>query len=148
VEPLTWAIWQHTQKLGVIEYLEAQARLEGLARTLVQWMSSFDVVLTPGLGTRPVLTGEIHGRGPDPWDHYERSALFTPYTAIVNVTGQPAVSLPLYQGEDGLPLSVQLIGPPAREELLLALAAQLEMAAPWAGRRPSAGGPEPSGGVP
>jgi amidase len=55
---------------------------------------------------------------------------------MMNVTGQPAVSLPLYQGEDGLPTAVQLIGPPAREEVLLGLAAELEAALPWADRRP------------
>jgi amidase len=134
VEPLTWAMWEHSQTLNVLDYLAAQDRLEGLARSLVKWMAAFDVVLTPALGMRPVAIGEIHGLGPEPWRHYERSALFTPYTAIVNVTGQPAISLPLYAGEDGLPLAVHLIGPPAREELLLALATQLEAALPWAGR--------------
>jgi amidase len=137
VEPLTWALWEHSQSLNVLDYLSAQDGLEGLARSLVQWMDAFDVVLTPALGMRPVMIGEIHGRGPHPWRHYERSALFTPYTAIVNVTGQPAISLPLYHGEDGLPLAVQLIGPPPREELLLALAMQLEAALPWAGREAS-----------
>jgi amidase len=134
VEPLTWAMWEHSRTLNVLDYLAAQDRLEGLARSLVQWMAAFDVVLTPALGMRPVAIGEIHGRGPEPWRHYERSALFTPYTAIVNVTGQPAISLPLYGGEDGLPLAVHLIGQPAREELLLALATQLQAALPWAGR--------------
>ena len=61
----------------------------------------------------------------------------TPFTAIVNVTGQPAIALPLYHGEDGLPTAVQLIGPPAREEVLLSLAAQLEEALPWADRVPA-----------
>ncbi len=136
VEPLTWAMWEHSQTLNVLDYLAAQDRLERLARSLVQWMSAFDIVLTPALGMRPVAIGEIHGLGPDPWREYERSALFTPYTAIVNVTGQPAISLPLYDGDDGLPLAVQLIAAPAREELLLALAMQLEQALPWASRRP------------
>ena len=81
-------------------------------------------------------TGEIHGRGPDPWGHYRRSGAFTPYTAIVNVMGLPAIMLPLYHGDDGLPTGVQLIGPPEREELLLALGAQLERALPWAQRTP------------
>lgn len=139
------------QALNVLDYLAAQDRLERLARSLVAWMGGIgggevgplDAVLTPALGTRPVATGEIHGRGPDPWDHYERSAHFTPYTAIVNVTGQPAISLPLYVGEDGLPLAVQLIGPPAREELLLALASQLEAALAWADRTPYPPGGQP-----
>ena len=81
---------------------------------------AYDAVLTPALGARPVPTGEIHGRGPDPMGNYRAPAAFTPFTAIVNVTGQPAISLPLYHGDDGLPTAVQLIGPPAREELLLA----------------------------
>jgi amidase len=138
VEPLTWAMYERSRGLNVIDHLTAQSRLESVARSLVSWMlASVDVLLTPALGARPVPTGAIHGRGPDPWGNYQRSGAFTPYTAMMNVTGQPAVSLPLYQGADGLPLAVQLIGPPAREDLLLALSAQLEAAAPWAQRAPA-----------
>jgi amidase len=144
VEPLTWTIWEHARGQDTITQLAAQGTLERIARTLVSDLSRFDIVVTPGLARRPVPTGEIHGRGPDPWDHYRRSGAFTPYTAIVNVMGVPAIMLPLYHGADGLPTGVQLIGPPAREELLLALAAQLERALPWAERtpalRPSAAG--------
>jgi amidase len=137
VEPLTWKIWEHARDQNTITQLAAQGTLERIARGLVAELQRFDVVVTPGLGRRPVLTGEIHGRGPDPWDHYRRSGAFTPYTAIVNVMGLPAIMLPLYQGDDGLPTGVQLIGPPEREELLLALGAQLERALPWAGRAPA-----------
>ena len=144
VEPLTWTIWEHARGQDTITQLAAQGTLERIARTLVSDLSRFDIVVTPGLARRPVPTGEIHGRGPDPWDHYRRSGAFTPYTAIVNVMGVPAIMLPLYHGADGLPTGVQLIGPPAREELLLALATQLERALPWAERtpalRPSAAG--------
>jgi amidase len=136
VEPLTWAMYEHTRQQNTLSYLSAQSRLEGLARTIVAWAGSYDLVLTPGLARRPVRIGEIHGRGPDAWGHYRRSGYFTPYTAIVNVTGQPAVMLPLYHGEDGLPTAVHLIGPPAREDLLLSVALQLEAALPWAERRP------------
>ena len=100
-------------------------------------------MITPALAQRQLLTGEVHGRGPDPWDHFRRSGLFTPFTAICNVTGLPAASLPLYQGDDGLPLGVQVIGRPAGEAPLLALAAQLEAALPWSGRRPSVLAAEP-----
>jgi amidase len=134
VEPLSWGMWERARQLNVTDYLAAQDTLEGVARSLVAWMSAYDVVLTPALAQRPVPTGAIHGRGPDPWGNYRRSAHLTPYTAIVNVTGQPAISLPLYLGSDGLPTAVQLIGPPAREELLLSLAAQLERALPWSDR--------------
>ena len=91
----------------------------------------YDAVITPSLAQRPLRIGELHGRGPDPWAHYRRSGYFTPFTAVVNITGLPAISLPLYQGEDGLPTGVQLIGRPAREDVLLALSAQLEAALPW-----------------
>jgi amidase len=83
-----------------------------------------------------VPIGEIHGRGPDAWEHYRRSGHFTPYTAIFNVTGLPAIALPLYQTEDGLPLAVQLAARPLREDLLLSLSGQLERALPWVQRRP------------
>jgi amidase len=131
VEALTWAIYERARTLGTLDYLAAQARLERLARKLVGFAARFDLILTPALAQRPPRTGEIHGRGPDPWDHYRRSGAFTPYTAIVNVTGQPAITLPLSVAADGLPVGVQLIGRPAREDLLLAAAGQLERAHPW-----------------
>ena len=111
--------------------------MQSVARMLVEFLSPYDAVITPALAQRPLPTGEVHGRGPDPWDHFQRSGLFTPFTAICNVTGLPAVSLPLYQGDDGLPVGVQLIGRPAGEAPLLALAAQFEEALPWSERRPS-----------
>jgi amidase len=137
VEPLTWMMWQRAHEQDTIAYLSAQGRLEAVARKIVAALKPYDVVLTPALASRPLRTGEVHGRGPDPWDHYQRSGHFTPYTAIVNVTGLPAISVPLYHGEDGLPTAVQLIGRPLREDILLQLASQLETALPWAQRRPS-----------
>ncbi len=136
VEPLTWALWERARSESSLTLLSAQARLEAVARSVVRYLERFDVLLTPALAQRPVPIGEIHGRGPDPWAQYRRSGAFTPYTAIVNVTGQPAISVPLYHGDDGLPTAVQLIGRPAREDTLLALAAQLEQARPWAHRHP------------
>jgi amidase len=137
VEPLTWLVWEHARSQSALSLLSAYARLEQVGRSIVSFMSSWDAVVTPALARRPVAIGEIHGRGPDPWGNYRRSGSFTPYTAILNVTGQPAISLPLYHDDDGLPIGVQLIGPPAREEVLLALATQLEQALPWAERRPT-----------
>ncbi len=137
VEPLTWEMWERARGRTRCRCSSAQGRLETVARSVVAFAADYDVRLTPALAQRPVPIGEIHGRGPDPWGNYRRSAHFTPYTAIVNVTGQPAISLPLYHGDDGLPIGVQLIGPPAREEVLLALGHQLEQALPWAGRTPA-----------
>jgi amidase len=137
VEPLTWALWLHAISQDTMKYLVAEHRLESVARSLVQQLAEFDAVLTPVLALRPVPIGEIDGLGPDPMLKFRRSGYFTPFTAIFNVTGQPAISLPLYQGQDGLPTAVQLVAPPAREEVLLSLAAQLEDALPWADRRPA-----------
>ena len=138
VEPLTWTLWERANAESTLSLLSAQSRLESVARSVVSFLSRWDAVLTPALARRPVAIGEIHGRGPDPWGNYRRSGFFTPYTAIVNVTGQPAITLPLYHADDGLPSAVQLIGPPAREEILLSLAMQLESAVPWRDRRPPA----------
>jgi amidase len=134
VEPLTWAMCERARQQDTLTYLAAQGRLESVAREIVAFLAPYDAVLTPALAQRPVRLGAIHGRGPDPWGHYRRSGLFTPYTAIANVSGLPAIALPLYHGEDGLPTAIQLIGRPAREDLLLALAGQLEQALPWAAR--------------
>jgi amidase len=136
VEPLTWRMWENARRQDTMSLLSAQARLESVARAVVAWSATYDLVLTPALARRPVAIGEINGLGADAWEHYRRSGAFTPYTAIVNVTGQPAVTLPLYQWDDGLPLAVQLIGRPAREDQLLAVARTLEQALPWADRRP------------
>ena len=138
VEPLSWMMYELARRQSTLDYLLAQNRLEVIARRLVSFMLGYDVVLTPALGLRPVPTGAIHGRGPDPGGHFARSGEFTPYTAIVNVTGQPAISVPLYEGEDGLPLAVQLIGPPAGEDVLIGLAAQLQRARDWTDRTPVA----------
>ena len=96
-------------------------------------------MLVPALAQRPLPLGEIDACSADPWEDFRRSGEFTPYTALFNFTGQPAVSLPLFHSDDGLPLGVQLAGRPAGEGPLLSLAAQLEAARPWAERRP----PEP-----
>ena len=134
VEPLTWALYEHARTQGTIKYLAAHGRIESAARSIVASLAEYDVVLTPTLADRPVRVGEMTGFGADPMADFRKSGYFTPFTAIVNITGLPAVSLPLYQGEDGLPTAVQLIGPPAREEVLLSLAGQLETALPWADR--------------
>ena len=137
VEPLTWALYERARSQDTMKYLIAENKLESVARSIVQALSPYDAVLTPVLARRPVAIGEIDGLGPDPMDKFRKSGYFTPFTAIFNVTGQPAIALPLYQGDDGLPTAVQLVGPPAREEVLLSLATQLEEAQPWADRAPA-----------
>ena len=89
------------------------------------------------LRPRPLPIGELHGCGERPMDDLRRSGTFAPYTALFNVTGQPAISLPIGFGEDGLPTAVQLVGHPLGEETLLQVAAQVEAARPWSGQRPA-----------
>ena len=136
VEPLTWALWKRIVERTPVDYLLARTQLTIASRRIVALWNDHDVVMTPALAERPVPIGEIDACGIDPWEDFRRSGRFTPYTAIFNVTGQPAISLPLFQGDDGLPLAVQLAARPADEHTLLALGAQLEAASPWAHRRP------------
>jgi amidase len=97
--------------------------------------AQFDVVLTPTLAQPPRPVGWFNG-APDPAADFERQKRFTPFTALYNVTGQPAVNVPLHWSDDGLPIGVQLAGRPGAETTLIALAGQLEATRPWAHRRP------------
>jgi amidase len=117
------------------DYGRAVASLQLLARRIVSFWSDTDVVLTPTLALPPVPIGwqeAVDGA----FEQLLRNTAFTPFTAVANLTGQPAMSLPLGWSDDGLPIGVQAIGPPAGDALLLALAAQVERARPWADRRP------------
>ncbi|HEX2233061.1 MAG TPA: amidase [Thermoleophilaceae bacterium] len=136
VEPLTWELYTRTKEMDGHAYQLAKMQLETLSRQIVGLWNDMDVLLTPALAQRPVRIGEIDSCGDDPWNEFRKSGYFTPFTAIFNITGQPAISVPLFHGDDGLPLAVQLAGPPVGESLLLSLAAQLEEARPWAERRP------------
>ena len=136
VEPLTWTMWNGVQKRTALDYLLARTQLASFGRGIVPLWDDHDVVVTPALARRPVRIGEIDACSDDPWGDFRLSGEFTPYTALFNVTGQPAISVPLFKGDDGLPLAVQLAGRPADEATLLSLAAQLEEARPWVDRRP------------
>ena len=95
------------------------------------------MLLTPTVAQPPLPIGALAPKEGEPAMQWLMNAAgWVPFTPIWNVTGQPAISLPLDQIADGLPIGVQLVGPPAGEELLLSLAAQLEAARPWAERRP------------
>jgi amidase len=136
MEPLSWTIYNIVRERTALEHRLAIAQLQAASRASIALWDSYDVVLTPALAQRPVRIGEIDSTSAHPLHDFARSGQFTPYTALFNVSGQPAISLPLYHGEDGLPVGVQAIGAPAREDVLLSLGAQLEAAEPWADRRP------------
>ncbi|HEV7805996.1 MAG TPA: amidase [Solirubrobacteraceae bacterium] len=139
MEALSWALWQVSREIDAVQAELAGHELQRFARAVTTWSAPYDALLTPALAQPPLEIGALDADGPDPLATFERSGHFTPYTAICNVTGSPAISLPLYE-HDGLPIGVQLIGRPAQEGPLLALAAQLEAAAPWAQRRPALAG--------
>ncbi len=139
MEPLSWALWRRCMEIDAVEAAVVGYALQAFARAITTWAAPYDAILTPALAQPPVAIGELDPCGRDPMGTFRRSGDFTPYTAIANVTGSPAIALPLGVRDDGLPLAVQLIGRPAGEGALLALAAQLEQAQPWAARRAPTG---------
>jgi amidase len=130
-------VLEQARALPSTGYLTALAQLQLIARSTVAFFADYDLLLTPVLAARPLPIGELHGCGDDPLADLHRSGTFAPYTALFNVTGQPAISLPIGFGEDGLPTGVQLVGHPLGEETLLQVAAQIEAARPWAAQRPA-----------
>jgi amidase len=134
IEPLSRAVADAARELDAIGYVAAVAQLQALARGIVAFFAEYDVLLTPVLAERPLPIGECNGLGEHPLQDLARSALFTPYTSLFNVTGQPAISVPVGFGADGLPTGVQLVGKPLGEETLLQLAAQMEAARPLESR--------------
>jgi len=136
IEPLTWHLFQQSLQHTSTDLVAATVMLQAFARGIITALwPAHDVLLTPALAQRPVPIGEIDTCGDNPAWEFKKSGQFTPFTATWNVTGQPAMSVPLFHGEDGLPLAVQIVGPQAREDVLLSLASQLEQARPWAERR-------------
>jgi amidase len=134
LEPLSWTFWEGMRERTAVDYYLARTQLGAFSRQIVTVWDTYDVVLLPSLAQRPVQIGELDSCSANPREDFRRSGAFTPYTAIFNSSGQPAVSLPLYQGDDGLPVGVQLAARPADEATLLSLSAQLEAAARGAER--------------
>jgi amidase len=142
VEPLTWWQAEHGRSQRGTDFLDAITKMQAFSRRVLQWWAGevdggggFDLLLTPTLGEPPLELGVLQ-TPEEPLRGYARSGSFTPYTPVANQTGQPAISLPLHEDPDGLPIGVHLVAAYGREDLLLRVAAQLEAADPWAGRRP------------
>jgi amidase len=140
VEPLTWALTEIARALPTPALLRSLDWLLRTTRRVAAWWEppdgsrGFDLLLTPTLAEPPVPLGTFDPQPGNPLAGFIRAASFTPFTPPVNVTGQPAISLPLDQTGDGLPIGVQLVAAYGREDLLLRVAAQLEDADPWASR--------------
>jgi amidase len=135
-EPANRAFSGQALRVTSYEYVRATVEMARAARAFVAFWNDYDVLLTPTLGLPPVPIGWYYG-DTDPGSELERDHSFVHlWTPMANVTGQPAVSLPMGSGADGLPIGVQLIGPPAGEALLIRLSASIERARPWAQARP------------
>jgi amidase len=135
-EPLSGAFDELSAGVNATQYLLLITQLQAISRRFIAFFADYDLLLMPTLASRPVPIGHIHGWLDEPMEAMQRSAAFTPFTALLNATGQPAASVPMGFGEDGLPSAVQLIGPPLGEDTLLQVSAQLETARPWAQERP------------
>ena len=130
--PLTRYLRDRGSQVRAPELILAQAYLQLTVRAAWKVLNAFDVVLTPTLAQPPAPVGYFDEVTPA--ENFERQKRFTPFAAVYNVTGQPAVNLPLYWTEGGLPIGVMLAGPMGGEGLLISLSAQLEAARPWKDR--------------
>jgi len=137
LEPLTWALAERGRAASATELLATVEAVHGFGRRLATWWEGgFDLLITPTQAAPPPPIGFIRSTKDDPLLAFMRSAPYGACTLPFNMSGQPAISLPLHWTPEGLPIGVQLVGPFAGEDLLLGVAAQLEAAAPWAARRP------------
>lgn len=143
VEPGTWALGEMGRAVSGVDYVSALDRLRSVARRVEPWWNTpddpdgFDLLLTPTIPEPPPTLGQFVATADNPLAGTFRAAAMVGFAVPFNITGQPAISVPMGTSSDGLPIGVQFVGAMGREDLCLNIAAQLEMAAPWAGRRPA-----------
>jgi amidase len=135
-EILTWQLYKIGKEITATQYLTAVSGMQTLSRQIAGFHQTYDVWLTPTLGAPPVELGHIQSTPEDPMLAFTRSADFVPFTPIQNVTGQPAMSVPLYWNDEGLPIGLHFAGRSGEEATLFRLASQLEEARPWASKVP------------
>jgi len=132
-----WAVTEMGQGVSATRYLAAvQAHHRFQRRVAAWWEDGFDLLVTPTITAPPPRIGEMVPDPAKPFDAFMRSGSLLPFTIPFNVTGQPAISLPLHWNDAGLPIGVQLVAAFGREDLLLRVAAQLEREVTWGRRRP------------
>jgi amidase len=132
--PLTRYLRDHGFALRATDLMLAQAYLQGLTRPALATLNGYDALLTPTLASPPAPVGYFEEV--EPAENFERQKRFTPWTALYNLSGQPAVSIPLHWTEAGLPIGVMLAGRIGDEGTLISLSAQIEAARPWRDRHP------------
>jgi amidase len=136
VETVTYATGQLGQKVTAADYVRATQTAHRLGRQMAAFHAGYDVLLTPALATLPPKLGWIDMMMDDVHEYWRRVFDFSPFTVWFNLTGQPALVLPLARTEGGFPVSAQLVGRYGDEATLFRLAAQLETARPWWDRKP------------
>jgi amidase len=137
LRPLTRWLRERGLALSAQEAMEAMTALRLFSRRFLVATAGFDVLLAPVCTMTPRPLGWFGADGDGAAD-FERQKRYAAFTALFNVTGQPAVSVPLHWTDDGLPVGSMLVGRPADEATLISLSAQLELARPWADRHPAA----------
>jgi amidase len=142
IEPLNAALRAEARKIDSLAFAESVRSTQRLARPVIApFGRDFDVLITPTMTVQPPKVGSWRaGMDVDPQMALMNCYPMAIFTSIFNVTGLPALSLPLHQSEAGLPVGVQLVAGPWREDLLLQLGTQLEQALPWKDRHPALAG--------
>jgi len=132
-----WAVTELGQKVSATQYLAAVEALNRISRRMAQWWTSgFDLLVTPTIPEPPPPLGELVPDPREPLKGFIRSGALVRFTIPFNVTGQPAISLPLHWNSAGLPIGVQIVAAFGREDQLIQIASQLEEAMPWRDRKP------------
>lgn len=137
VETVTWETGQLGERVSGADYVRATQAAHRLGRQMAAFHAEWDVLLTPGLATLPVRLGWIDMMMDDVHEYWRRVFHFSPFTVWFNITGQPAMMLPIGVAANGLPVAVQVVTRFGDEATLFRLAAQLETARPWFARRPA-----------
>ena len=138
IEPLNRALWQAGEKVTAAEWLLAVEDVQRFGRRVARFFTGFDAFLTPTMSAPPLPIGTMVSTPEDPWRSLEVSSQTVRYAGVIaNLTGNPAMSVPLWWNDDGLPIGVHFLGRFGDEATLIRLAAQLEEAQPWVGRRPA-----------
>jgi amidase len=148
-EPLTRAILDRGRRRTAADFQRGLAGAQIAAARAAEFHKAFDVWVTPSLATPPVPLGWFEQTEEDPLQAYRRDAEFCAFTPVANMTGQPAMSVPLYWNEQDLPIGVQLTAAFGKEDVLFGLAGQLERGIGWVNRHPpmavtAATSPKPS----
>jgi amidase len=134
MQPLTRYLRDRGQATSAADLIFAQAYLQIAMRGILPVTNNYDAILSPTLAELPAPVGYFHDA--EPAENFERQKRFTPFCAVYNVSGQPAVNVPLRWNADGLPTGIMLAGRMGEEGTLISLSAQLEAARPWKDRHP------------